>query len=92
MKMEDIDTGITVYKGRGRRVCNNTGYKGRVALYEVMPIWDELKELILAGASALEIKKDAVRLGMQTLRVAAINKLKEGVTTVQEVGRCTMPD
>ncbi len=92
VKMEDIDTGITVFKGRGCAICNNTGYKGRVALYEVMPIWDELKELILAGASALEIKKDAVRLGMQTLRMAAINKLKEGVTTVQEVGRCTMPD
>ncbi len=92
VKMEDIDTGVTVYKGRGCPVCNNTGYKGRVALYEVMPIWDELKELILAGASALELKKDAVRLGMQTLRMSAINKLKEGITTVQEVGRCTMPD
>ncbi|MEW6349604.1 MAG: type IV-A pilus assembly ATPase PilB [Thermodesulfobacteriota bacterium] len=92
VKMEDIDSGVTVYKGRGCPVCNNTGYKGRVALYEVMPIWDELKELILAGASALELKKDAVRLGMQTLRMSAINKLKEGITTVQEVGRCTMPD
>jgi type IV pilus assembly protein PilB len=90
--MEDIDSGVTVFKGRGCALCNNTGYKGRVALYEVMPIWDEIKELILAGASAMEIKKDAVRLGMQTLRKAAINKLKEGVTTVQEVGRCTMPD
>ncbi len=91
VKMEEIDE-IALYKGQGCSTCNNTGYKGRVALYEVMPISDEIKELILAGATSLEIKKEAVRLGMLTLRMAGITKIKEGVTTIEEVLRCTMAD
>ncbi len=66
--------------------------QGQVALYEVMPITDEIKELVLAGASALELKREAIRLGMETLRMAGINKLKDGVTTVEEVIRSTMAD
>jgi type IV pilus assembly protein PilB len=91
VKMEDIGT-FPIYQGTGCGICANTGFKGRIALYEVMPITDELKELILAGASALELKREAIRLGMDTLRMAGVNKLKEGVTTINEVGRVTMPD
>lgn len=91
VKMEDIGT-FTVYETQGCSACSNTGYKGRVALYEVMPITDEIKELVLAGASAMELKREAVRLGMDTLRTAGINKLKEGVTTINEVVRSTMAD
>lgn len=91
VKMEDIGT-FPVYQGSGCATCSNTGFKGRIALYEVMPITDELKELVLAGASALELKREAIRLGMDTLRMAGVNKLKEGITTINEIGRVTMPD
>ncbi len=91
VKMEDIGE-FPVYEGKGCAMCNNTGYKGRVALYEVLPNSEEVKELILAGATSMEIKREAVRLGMNTLRIAGINKLKEGVTTLSEVLRCSMAD
>ena len=91
VKMEEIGT-FPVYEGKGCHLCINTGFKGRVALYEVMPMTDEMRELVLAGASAMEIKREAVRLGMDTLRMAGVNKLKEGVTTVNEVARSTMSD
>jgi type IV pilus assembly protein PilB len=91
VKMEEIGT-FPLYEGKGCHVCSNTGFKGRVALYEVMPMTDEMRELVLAGASAMEIKREAVRLGMDTLRMAGVNKLKEGVTTVNEVARTTMSD
>ena len=91
VKMEEIGT-FPLYEGKGCHVCINTGFKGRVALYEVMPMTDEMRELVLAGASAMEIKREAVRLGMDTLRMAGVNKLKEGVTTVNEVARTTMSD
>ncbi|GAB4291770.1 MAG: type IV-A pilus assembly ATPase PilB [Myxococcota bacterium] len=79
-------------KGAGCKTCNGTGYKGRVALYEVMTYHDELKELTINGASTAELKSEAIRLGMQTLRAAGINKLIEGMTTVAEVLRNTAPD
>jgi len=91
VKMEEIGV-FPVYEGKGCSVCGNTGYKGRVALYEVMPITDEIKELILAGASAVELKREAVRLGMDTLRMAGVKKLKQGITTIAEVARSTMAD
>jgi type IV pilus assembly protein PilB len=91
VKMEEIGT-FPVYQGTGCNFCSNTGYKGRVAIYEVMPIFDEIKELVLAGASAMEIKREAIRLGMETLRSAGINKLKEGVTTITEVVRTSVAD
>ncbi|MBI5249910.1 MAG: type IV-A pilus assembly ATPase PilB [Desulfomonile tiedjei] len=91
VKMEDIGS-FPIYQGAGCNMCSNTGFKGRIALYEVMPIADELKELVLAGASALELKREAIRLGMDTLRMAGVNKLKEGITTVNEIGRVTMAD
>jgi len=84
--------GFTCYKGAGCARCNNTGYKGRVALYEVLPVREEIRELILQGASAGEIKKGAIQLGMKTLRQAALQKLKDKVTTVEEVLKTTVED
>jgi type IV pilus assembly protein PilB len=63
-----------------------------VALYEVMVLGDGLKEGILQGLSTAELKHEAIRLGMVSLRMAGINKLIEGMTTVDEVLRCTAPD
>jgi len=84
--------GITPQKGRGCRSCSDTGFKGRVALYEVMPIGEELKEFVLNGASTTELKREAMRLGMLTLRRSALNKLKEGITTLSEVYRVSAAD
>ncbi len=83
---------IKVYKGKGCPSCNNKGYKGRIALYEVMPIKEELKDLILEGASAGELKKAAIKLGMKTLRMSGLTKIKEGITTIEEVLRVTFGD
>jgi len=81
-----------VMKGRGCQVCNNTGYKGRVALYEVMTFTDPLKELVLQGASAAELKTEMIRGGTQSLRMAGIAKILEGMTTPEEVLRTTVED
>jgi type IV pilus assembly protein PilB len=81
-----------IMKGRGCGMCNNTGYKGRVALYEVMPFYDGLKELVLQGASAAEIKTEMIRQGTQSLRMAGIQKILEGMTTPEEVLRTTVDD
>ena len=81
-----------VYKGKGCSICNNTGYKGRLGLYEVMPMKEEIKELVLSRASNSEIKKEAIRLGMKTLRQSGISKIKDGVTTIEEVLRSTIED
>lgn len=83
---------IKVFKGKGCPACNNKGYKGRIALYEVMVLKDELKDLILEGASAGELKKAAINLGMKTLRMSGLTKIKEGVTTIDEVLRVTFGD
>jgi type IV pilus assembly protein PilB len=83
---------FTVYKGKGCTICNGTGYKGRLGLYEVMTMKEEIKELVLARASASEIKKEAIRLGMKTLRQSGITKVKSGMTTIEEVLRSTMED
>jgi type IV pilus assembly protein PilB len=91
MKPEDA-TRVQLSKGVGCRHCNNTGYKGRVALYEVMPFNDELKELVLQGASTAEIKAESIRLQMKTLRMAGLTKLVEGVTSMEEVSRVTAAD
>jgi type IV pilus assembly protein PilB len=77
-------------KGSGCEKCNKTGYKGRVGLYEVMEITDELRELILVGASALELRRKAVEEGMITLRGSGLRKITEGVTTIEEVLRETV--
>jgi type IV pilus assembly protein PilB len=77
-------------KGTGCEKCNNTGYKGRVGLYEVMEIGEELRELILVGASGLELRRKAVDEGMITLRRSGLHKVMEGVTTIEEVARETV--
>jgi type IV pilus assembly protein PilB len=79
-----------IMHGRGCSTCNNTGYKGRVGLYEVMEITDELRELILVGASAMELKKKALELGMITLRRSGLIKAGAGLTTMEEVLRETV--
>ena len=81
-----------LFKGAGCRTCSDTGYKGRVALYEVMLAGDELKDFILQGVSSVELKREAMRLGMKTLRQAAIGKLLEGMTTIDEVVNNTAAD
>src|SRR5688572_1049348 len=81
---------LKMYKGRGCETCLNTGYKGRVGLYEVMEITDELRELIIIGASAIELRKKAIELGMITLRESGLCKLREGITTVEEVVKETV--
>jgi type IV pilus assembly protein PilB len=77
-------------KGRGCDRCNGTGYKGRVGLYEVMEVTEELRELILVGASGLELRRKAVDEGMITLRRSGLRKVMDGVTTVEEVVRETV--
>jgi type IV pilus assembly protein PilB len=77
-------------KGRGCDKCNNTGYKGRVGLYEVMEVTEEVRELILVGASSLELRRKAIDEGMITLRHSGLRKVKDGVTTMEEVVRETV--
>lgn len=88
---EEIGT-FKCYKGKGCPACNGTGYKGRKALYEVMPTKDEIREMVIKGATAAELKKAAISLGMKSLRMSGLTKVKEGVTSIEEVLRVTMGD
>ena len=88
-KKEEIGT-FKVYKGRGCDKCNNTGYKGRVGLIEVMTIDDTLRDLILTGGTAIDIKKTAAEAGMISLRRSGLYKIKDGITTIEEVVRETV--
>ncbi|HYA42872.1 MAG TPA: type IV-A pilus assembly ATPase PilB [Syntrophobacteraceae bacterium] len=88
---EELGT-FECYRGKGCVGCNDTGYRGRIALYEVMPMYDQIRELVLMGASAAEIKKESIRLGMTTLRRSGINKLKQGITSLEEVIRSSAKD
>jgi type IV pilus assembly protein PilB len=81
---------IKIYRGVGCGICNHTGYKGRIGLYEVMEVTDELRELILVGVSALELRKKAIEDGMTTLRGSGLAKIRQGVTTIEEVLRETV--
>jgi type IV pilus assembly protein PilB len=83
---------LNVYGPVGCSECNLTGYKGRIALYEVMPITDEIKELILTGATSLDIKRQAVKEGMFTLRRSGLHKIMQGITSIKEVLRATFED
>jgi type IV pilus assembly protein PilB len=78
------------YKGQGCASCNNTGYKGRIGLYEVMEVNDDIRELILIGASSLELRKKAIEDGMITLRESGLQKIRAGLTTLEEVVRETV--
>jgi type IV pilus assembly protein PilB len=79
-------------RGKGCPTCNNTGYKGRVGFYQVMPMREEIKELILNGANTAEIKRESMRIGIKTMRQSGLTKLKEGVTSFEEVLRITVSD
>lgn len=81
---------LKTFKGKGCLTCNNTGYKGRIGLYEVMEVNDEIRELILIGASALELRKKAIDDGMITLRESGLQKIRDGVTSIEEVVRETV--
>jgi type IV pilus assembly protein PilB len=81
---------VQIMKGKGCATCNKTGYKGRTGLYEVMEVDDEIKELVLVGASALELKKKAIERGMITLRRSGLIKVSLGMTTLEEVARETI--
>jgi type IV pilus assembly protein PilB len=81
---------VKTYKGKGCPSCNDTGYKGRIGLYEVMEITDEIRELILIGASALELRKKSIEDGMISLRESGLYKIRNGVTTIEEVLRETV--
>ena len=90
--MGDKIPGAEIYEpGPGCEKCNK-GFKGRIALYEVMVFGEELKSAVLQGYSTAELKAEAIRLGMQSLRMAGINKVLEGVTSIPEVLRVTAPD
>jgi type IV pilus assembly protein PilB len=86
---EEVDT-VKVYKGRGCPACNNSGYKGRVALMEVMEMSEQLREMVLMGANAVELKRQALQEGMITLRRSGLVKISNGITTVEEVVRETV--
>jgi type IV pilus assembly protein PilB len=83
---------ISCYKGKGCEICSGTGYKGRIAIYEVLTLNPELRDIVLSGASVLGIKRGAIQQGMRTLRMSGIVKLLEGITTVEEVVRVTFKD
>ncbi len=88
---EDAPTYVCM-KGKGCPVCNNTGYKGRVGFYQVMPMLEEIRELILNGANTAEIKRESMRLGIKSMRQSGLTKLMEGVTSFEEVLRVTISD
>jgi type IV pilus assembly protein PilB len=79
-----------LFKGRGCGTCNGTGYKGRVGLYEVMEISEGIRDLIMVGATSVEIKRKALEEGMLTLRMSGLRKIEAGITTIEEVLRETV--
>lgn len=95
-----IDAGVSpedaasfiCHRGKGCPKCNGTGYKGRVGFYQVLPMLEEIKELVLNGANTSEIKRESMRLGIKTMRQSGLTKLKEGVTSFEEVLRVTVAD
>jgi type IV pilus assembly protein PilB len=81
---------LQLFRGRGCEICSGTGYKGRVGLYEAMDVDDELRELILSGGSAYELRQKAMQSGMTSLRLSGLQKIRDGVTTIEEVMRETV--
>jgi type IV pilus assembly protein PilB len=88
---EEIE-GFQPMKGAGCMTCSETGFKGRVAIYEVMVLTEPIKDFVLNGASTAELKREAIRGGMMTLRRSALNKLLQGTTTLGEVHRISTAD
>ncbi len=85
---EEAET-TRIYAGRGCGKCNNTGYKGRIGLYEVMPVSPAIRDPIFANAPIAEIRKKSIEEGMITLRRSGLDKIKNGITTIEEVFRET---
>jgi type IV pilus assembly protein PilB len=88
----EVGAGFSIFHGKGCASCNGTGYRGRLAIYEVLVMHEALKELILRNASVVELKREAVKLGMSTLRMSALHKVREGLTTIEETVRVTDTD
>ncbi len=88
----EVAGGFSTFRGRGCANCNGTGYRGRLAIYEVMVMHEGLKEMILRDASSIELKREAVKLGMSTLRMSALQKVRDGLTTIEETIRVTDSD
>lgn len=88
----ELGGSFSTFHGRGCNNCNGSGYRGRLAIYEVMVMHDALKELILRSTSAVELKREAVKLGMSTLRMSALQKVRDGLTTIEETVRVTDTD
>jgi type IV pilus assembly protein PilB len=84
--------GFPTFHGTGCNNCNGSGYRGRLAIYEILVMHEGIKELILKAASAAELKREAVKLGMSTLRMSALQKVREGLTTIEETIRVTDTD
>jgi type IV pilus assembly protein PilB len=87
-----VGSGFPTFHGRGCANCNGSGYRGRLAIYEIMVMHESLKELVVRNASAIELKREAVKLGMSTLRMSALQKVRDGLTTVEETVRVTDTD
>ena len=83
---------VNAFRGSGCKVCSDTGYKGRIALYEVMPFSERLREMVLQGASTAELKDEMIRQGVLTLRMSGLTKVTQGVTTIDEIVRVTAAD
>jgi type IV pilus assembly protein PilB len=88
----EVGAGFSTFHGHGCANCNGTGYRGRLAIYEVMVMHEGLKELVVRGASVAELKREAVKNGMSTLRMSALQKVREGLTTIEETVRVTDTD
>jgi type IV pilus assembly protein PilB len=88
---EEADS-VTIYQARGCDLCNNTGYKGRTGLFEVLEVTPEIRDLILTHAQVRDIKKRAIEQGMLTLRRSGLIKVKAGITTIEDVLRETVKD
>ena len=88
----EVAAGFPTFRGQGCSNCNNSGYKGRIAIYELMVMHEALKELVLRGVSGTDLKQEAVKLGMSTLRMSAIKKVREGLITIEETVRVTDSD
>ncbi|MBD3868441.1 MAG: Flp pilus assembly complex ATPase component TadA, partial [Acidobacteria bacterium] len=87
---EETAPGVQLYKGRGCGNCNNTGYRGRVGLFEVLEVSEDVRELVLSGASAMELRRKGIEEGMITLRMSGLEKIRAGATSVEEVVRETV--
>src|SRR6266702_3938208 len=80
-----IFDGVTLFRGRGCDRCKNSGYSGRLAIIEAMSITDEIRKLIIARANTREMGKTAIGQGMRTLRMVALDRVREGISTLEQV-------